>query len=138
MRLTFVEGVQATTRDADLLTRWLDGAARSLAARPTAEAKEAAWAAATEEGVANRRFEAVTTGLWQAEQAALLAPYVDRYLAEAPALAARGQAFAQAVGGAFPRVWLDDAQLAGVAAALAGLDSTILRRDWEDALDDRR
>jgi aminopeptidase N len=113
------------------------GAARALAARPTPEAKAAAWAAATEPGVANRRFEALTGGLWQAEQAALVAPYVDRYLAEAPALAERGQAFAQAVGRAFPAVPLDAEQLGAVRAALPGVTNTILRRDWEDALDDR-
>ena len=113
------------------------GAARALAARPTREAKAAAWAAATDAGVANRRFEAVTGGLWQPEQAVLVAPYVDRYLAEAPALAERGQAFAQAVGRAFPAVPLEAEQLAAVRAALPGVTSTILRRDWEDALDDR-
>ncbi len=41
------------------------------------------------------------SGLWQAEQADLVAAYVDRYLAEAPTWAARGQAFAHVVGRAF-------------------------------------
>ncbi|WP_148615636.1 aminopeptidase N [Nocardioides rubriscoriae] len=184
LRLTFVEGLASTSRDAALLQGWLDadgvdglswyaglrwrvvarlaaigavdeaaveaerlrdgtvdgelGAARALAARPTPEAKAAAWAAATEPDVANRRFEALTGGLWQPEQAALVAPYVDRYLAEAPALAERGQAFAQAVGRAFPAVALDAARLDAVEAALTDVTSTILRRAWEDALDDRR
>ena len=184
LRLAFVEGLASTSRDADLLTRWLDadgvdglawyaalrwrvvtrlaaigaadatfveaerrrdgtvdgelGAARALAARPSAEAKAAAWAAATEDGVANRRFQALTAGLWDVEQADLLTAYVDRYLAEAPALAARGQAFAQAVGNAFPAVPLTEAQLAQVESALDGDVPPILRRDWEDALDDRR
>jgi aminopeptidase N len=183
LRLTFVEGLTATSRDTALLEGWLDadgvdglawpaavrwrtvarlaaiggadaayveaerrrdgtvdgelGAARALAARPTLEAKEAAWAAATAPDVGNRRFEAVTGGLWQPEQAELLAPYVDRYLAEAPALAERGQAFAQAVGRAFPAVHLDAEQLAAVEAALSGVTNTILRRAWEDQLDDR-
>ncbi|GAA5153678.1 aminopeptidase N [Nocardioides marinquilinus] len=114
------------------------GAARALAARPGADAKAAAWAAATEPDVSNRRFQWVMRGLWDVEQAAVLAPYVDRYLAAAPGLAERGQAFAQAVGGAFPAVHLDAAQLAAVEQALAGVSSTILRRDWEDELDDRR
>ncbi|MFB9312784.1 aminopeptidase N [Nocardioides plantarum] len=113
------------------------GAARALAARPTAQAKADAWAAATDAGVSNRRFEALTGGLWQPEQAALVAPYVARYLAEAPALAERGQAFAQAVGRAFPAVPLDADQLADVRAAVPAVTNTILRRDWEDALDDR-
>lgn len=184
LRLTFVEGVHATTRDADLLRGWLDadgvdglswfpalrwrvvtrlaaiggadaalveaerrrdgtvdgelGAARALAARPELEAKEAAWAAAVEDGVSNRRFEALMTGLWQVEQVALLAPFVDRYLEAAPGLADRGQAFAQAVGKAFPAIALDGRQLAAVETAAAGVGSTILRRDWEDALDDLR
>ncbi|WP_139981683.1 aminopeptidase N [Nocardioides litoris] len=184
VRLAFAEGLASTSRDVDLLRRWLDadsvdglawpaslrwrvvarlaavggadaafieaerrrdgtvdgelGAARALAARPSVEAKEAAWAAATDPDVSNRRFEAVTSGLWQPEQAALVAPYVDRYLAEAPALAGRGQAFAQAVGNAFPLVPLDADQLAAVEAALEGVTHVILRRDWEDALDDRR
>ncbi len=184
LRLTFAEGVRATTRDADLLNRWLDedavdglawfpalrwrvvsrlaaigaadpalieaerrrdgtvdgelGAAHALAARPSLEAKTAAWAAALEDGVSNRRFESLLGGLWQVEQAALLAPFVDRYLAAAPGLAARGQAFAQRVGSAFPAIALDAGQLAAVEAAAAGVENVILRRDWEDALDDRR
>ncbi|QCW51447.1 aminopeptidase N [Nocardioides dongxiaopingii] len=114
------------------------GAARALAARPTREAKEAAWAAATEPGVANRRFGAVTAGLWDVEQVDLLAPFVDRYLDEAPGLAERGQAFAQAVGHAFPAVALSTAQLDAVEARAGDVRSSILRRAWEDALDDRR
>ncbi|WP_340536705.1 aminopeptidase N [Nocardioides sp. GXZ039] len=188
LRLTFAEGLAATSRDADLLAGWLEadgvtgphgvlgwyaglrwrviarlaqldaidaegveaerrrdgtvdgelGAARALASRPTQEAKEEAWAAAVEPGVSNRRFGALTAGLWDVEQAELLAPFVERYLEQAPTLAERGQAFAQAVGQAFPQIPLTAAQLEAVAAATDGLTNTILRRDWEDALDDRR
>lgn len=113
------------------------GAARALASRPTREAKAAAWTAATEPDVSNRRFEALVGGLWQSEQAALVAPYVQRYLAQAPELAERGQAFSRAVGKAFPAVPLDEEQLAAVRVALSGVDHTILARDWQDALDDR-
>ncbi|MEO9323433.1 aminopeptidase N [Nocardioides sp. C4-1] len=130
---TFVEAERRRdgTVDGDL------GAARALAARPSREAKEAAWAAATRPDVANRHFEAVLAGLWQPEQAHLVLPYVDRYVAEAPALAERGQAFAQTVGKAFPAVPLDRDRLDAVAAALAGVTSTVLTRQWQDALDDR-
>ena len=130
---TFVEAERRRdgTVDGDL------GAARALAARPSREAKEAAWAAATRPDVANRRFEAVLAGLWQPEQLDLVLPFVDRYVAEAPALADRGQAFAQTVGRAFPAVPLDRDRLDAVRTALAGATSTVLRRQWEDVLDDR-
>jgi aminopeptidase N len=112
------------------------GAAGALAARPTAAAKDAAWAVASQPDVDNRRFGAILEGLWSPEQADLLAPYVDRYLHEAPGWAARGQAFAQAVGAARPALLLTDAQLASLDAALAGELPTVLRRKWEDWRDD--
>ncbi len=67
-------------------------------------------------------------------------PYVARYLAEAPAVAgARGQAFSQLVGrAAFPRIPLTAPDLAALEAALAGDVPTVLRREWDDALDDVR
>jgi len=117
------------------------GAARALAARPTPEAKQAAWAAASEPDVANRRFEAVMAGLWSPRQAArgdLLGPLVDRYLAHAPGWARRGQAFARTVGRAFPAVPLTPAQVADVEEALTGDVPPVLRRIWEDRLDDLR
>jgi aminopeptidase N len=112
------------------------GAAGALAARPTVAAKEAAWAIASEPAVDNRRFAAVMEGLWSPEQADLLAPYVDRYLREAPAWAARGQAFAQAVGMARPALLLTDRQRSALETALAGEVPVVLRRKWEDWLDD--
>lgn len=172
-------GVARTSRDAALLTAWLDddldpglrwrvvrrlaelGAADSdaieaerardasgaadqaattaLAARPTPEAKAAAWAAMAEDpDVSNRRFAALADGLWSPEQASLGAPYVARYLEAAPAIAARrGPGFANVVGSSFPRVRLDDDQLDLLRAALAGDVPTVLRRAWEDELDDR-
>jgi aminopeptidase N len=42
------------------------------------------------------------------------------------------------VGWAFPGVALDDGQLAAFEAALRGDIPTLLRRAWEDELDDRR
>jgi aminopeptidase N len=113
-------------------------AAAALAARPTPEAKAEAWAALTgDEDISNRRFEAVAAGLWSPEQAELGAPYLPAYLQAGPGLATRGPAFSQVVGRAFPRFGLDDDQLGLLRAALAGEVPTVLRRHWEDALDDR-
>ena len=114
------------------------GAARALAARPTAAAKDAAWSAMTDDQVSNRMFSALADGLWSPEQAALVAPYVAAYAERGPSLAARSSAFANVVGWAFPPVALDDGQVAAFEAALRGDVPTLLRRIWEDELDDRR
>ncbi|HEU4811580.1 MAG TPA: aminopeptidase N [Nocardioides sp.] len=124
------EGERDATSDARV------GVASALAARPTAQAKAEAWAVVSAPDVDNRLFTAAMEGLWQAEQADLVAPYVDRYLAEAPTWAARGQAFAQVVGRAFPALGLTDAQVARFRAALDGDLPTVLRRQWEDRYDD--
>jgi aminopeptidase N len=114
------------------------GAATALAARPTPEAKAEAWAALVEDDVSNRRFTAVAAGLWPAEHADLAAPYLPQYLDAGPRLAAaRGPAFAHVVGWAFPAFHLDRAQLDRLREALAGDVPTVLRRSWEDVLDDR-
>ncbi len=114
-------------------------AATALAGRPTPAAKAAAWAAMAEDAdVSNRMFAALADGLWSPEQEALGAPYVVRYLEAAPAIAAsRGPGFANVVGSSFPRMRLDDAQLEALRSALAGEVPTVLRRQWEDELDDR-
>jgi aminopeptidase N len=119
------------TADGDL------GAATALASRPTDEAKAEAWSALTEDDISNRRFAAIATGLWPAEQADLGAPYLPRYLEAGPRWAARGPAFSAVVGDAFPDFHLDGAQLDLVREALAGDVPTVLRREWEDELDDR-
>ena len=127
----------AAERDRDGTAEGDLGALRALAARPSAIAKDAAWEAMLSPGVDNRRFAALASGMWIAEQAHLLRPYVDAYLTEAPALATRGQAFALEVGHAFPQIALDPEQLDGLRAALANGVPTILRRSWEDHFDDR-
>jgi aminopeptidase N len=119
------------TADGDL------GAATAMAARPTAWAKEEAWASLVAEGVSNRQFSAVARGLWPAEQAGLAAAYLPRYLEAGPRWAARGPAFSQVVGLGFPAFHLDDAQLDLLREALAGQLPTVLRRFWQDVLDDR-
>jgi aminopeptidase N len=57
-------------------------AARALAARPTPEAKEAAWAAAVEgrePGLPNAVLTAMAAGFGWAHDPELLRPYLDRY-----------------------------------------------------------
>ncbi|ANH36816.1 Aminopeptidase N [Nocardioides dokdonensis FR1436] len=115
------------------------GAARALAARPTAEAKAAAWATMSAPDVSNRVFEACAHGLWDPERVALCTPYVDAYLADSPALCAhRGQGFSLVVGrNAFPALALSDAQRDRLASALASGDvPPVLARFWNDHLDD--
>jgi aminopeptidase N len=112
------------------------GAAAALAARPTREAKAAAWDVASAPDVDNRRFAAVLAGLWSPEQADLLAPYVDRYLSDAPRWAARGQGFAQVVGQSRPALLLTDDQRDLLHRQLAGDLPTVLRRQWADWADD--
>jgi aminopeptidase N len=114
------------------------GAGRALAAIPDADAKAAAWARMTEDPhISNRLFEAMAEGFWDVEQTELVAPYVARYWTEAPRLgAARGPSFCARLGNAFPWVPLTDEQIGDLETALAGEVPAILRRDWEDALDD--
>ena len=116
------------------------GAAGALAAIPTAAAKAAAWERLTGDAhLSNREFEAVAAGLWDLEQPDLVGAYVDRYAAEAPRLAIeRGPTFADQLGDAFPAVALTARQVATLDAALAGDVPTLLRRPWEDRLDDAR
>ena len=113
-------------------------AARALAALPTAEAKAVTWERLTAEPVlSNREFEATAAGFWDAEQTALLHPYVERYLTELAGLAqTRGQAFSSLVSRAFPAVPLTDEHVAALERALEGDLPTVLRRGWEDTLDD--
>jgi aminopeptidase N len=112
------------------------GAAAALAARPTVEAKDAAWAVVSDPAVDNRLFTATMGGLWSPGQEELLAPYVDRYLRQAPRWAGRGASFAQVVGQQRPAIALTGEQLALLDRALAGDLPTVLRRHWEDWRDD--
>ncbi|MEP9363755.1 aminopeptidase N [Nocardioides sp. CN2-186] len=112
------------------------GAVAALAARPDPVAKEAAWALVSDPAVDNRVFVAALSGLWDPERPDLVAPYVERYLREAPGWAARVQAFAQVVGRARPSLVLTETQLALLDEALAGDLPTVLRRQWDDWRDD--
>jgi len=66
------------------------------------------------------------------------ATYVARYAQLGPELATRSSAFANVVGWGFPRLALDAEQLEMFERALQGEVPTLLRRAWEDELDDRR
>ena len=66
------------------------------------------------------------------------ATYVARYAELGPELATRSSAFANVVGWGFPRLALDAEQLETFERALQGDVPTLLRRAWEDELDDRR
>ncbi|WP_185996041.1 aminopeptidase N [Nocardioides campestrisoli] len=116
------------------------GAARALAARPTPEAKEAAWAVLFEDPViSNRMFTAVADGFWDPARASLLRGFVPRYVEAAPQLVtARGPGFGRLVGAAFPRFVLDASELAAFDERIARGVPTVLRRAWQDELDVRR
>lgn len=116
--------------DADL------GLLAARASLPSEAAKAEAWSLAADPAVDNRRFAALMAGIWTPEHAPAVEPYVGRYLAQAPGWAARGQAFAQVVGRARPAFRPTDARIAQLRAALAGDLPVVLRRHWEDWLDD--
>ena len=88
--------------------------------------------------MSNRTFSALADGLWSAEHADLVTPYVARYAELGPELATRSSAFAKVVGWGFPRLALGAEQLETFERALQGDVPTLLRRAWEDELDDRR
>ena len=114
--------------------------ARALA--PTAEAKAEAWQQLMGGELGSHEFDAVADGFWGWEQADLVHPYLARYVTDGLDLARRsGQAMADVIGDAFPRLPLTpDVRRelrAAVADALAGGDvPTVLARAWNDALDD--
>ncbi|MFW6689796.1 aminopeptidase N [Streptomyces sp. MAR4 CNX-425] len=133
-----------------------EGAARCLAALPGAEAKATAWAAMYGDGqgdgdgapgaagageLSNYLFTAAALGFWQPEHRDVLAPYVPRWFAETPALAARrGPAIAAAAGRAgFPRGFVDAETLRlGEECLERGEPVPALRRKLADQLDDLR
>jgi len=112
----------------------------ALASRPEPAAKAEAWERLVDPAVSNRDFEALVAGLWTSGQADLCAPYVQRYLDEAPALASRGQAFAADVVLAAPRFPMPLERLRALRddleAAADRTDNTVLRRGWRDTVDD--
>jgi aminopeptidase N len=112
----------------------------ALAGRPEPAAKEDAWQRICDSNVSNRDFTALVAGLWTPGQEELFAPYLDRYLEDAPRIAERSQSFADAAADAAPRTpmgldrfrrFRDDLDVAST-----GTTNTVLRRGWEDTVDD--
>jgi aminopeptidase N len=112
----------------------------ALAGRPESAAKEDAWQRICDSNVSNRDFTALVAGLWTPGQEELFAPYLDRYLEDAPRIAERSQSFADAAADAAPRTpmgldrfrrFRDDLDVAST-----GTTNTVLRRGWEDTVDD--
>ncbi|MFI1091397.1 aminopeptidase N [Streptomyces sp. NPDC020917] len=144
LRLCVLGAAGAAEIDAELArdtsAKGLEGAARCRAALPEAAAKEAAWESMFhDDSLSNYLFTATAQGFWHPEQEALLAPYAERYFADAVALAGRrGPAIAEAVGRyGFPSTAVAPATLVLGRAALdsPGLTAA-LRRSLVDRLDD--
>ncbi|MFF0140336.1 aminopeptidase N [Streptomyces sp. NPDC005227] len=117
-----------------------EGAARCRAALPDPEAKRAAWDAmfATDD-LSNYLFTATAQGFWQPEQTDLVRPYVERYWADAVAVAERrGPAIADAAGRwAFPAHAVTSDTLTLGETCLRDADPIpALRRKLTDQLDD--
>jgi aminopeptidase N len=112
----------------------------ALASRPDAAAKDDAWKQLVDPTVSNRDFEALVTGLWTPGQEGLCAPYVERYLEDAPRVAERSQSFAKEVAWAAPRMPMELARFEALRdrldAASERTDNTVLRRGWRDTVDD--
>src|SRR5262245_22975572 len=115
-------------------------AARCRAAIPTAEAKARAWhIIADDDDLSVRFLAAAAEGFWQAEQQELTAPYVARYFAEMPAMAARRTTNAawQVAEPGYPRYSVSADTLARAQAMLARDDlEPTLRRIVIDATDE--
>ncbi|MET7983417.1 MULTISPECIES: aminopeptidase N [unclassified Streptomyces] len=117
-----------------------EGAARCRAALPDPQAKRAAWEAMfAGDELSNYLFTATAQGFWQPEQTALVHEYVERYWADAVAVAERrGPAIAEAAGRwAFPACVVTPETLALGEACLRDADPIpALRRRFTDQLDD--
>jgi aminopeptidase N len=91
---------------------------RSL--RPDPAAKEAAWAAALADGQSPRLAQAHARGIWAPGQERVLAPYRDRYFAEAlPAIDRQEASVARKLARLlYPATFADPATIAATDAAL--------------------
>ncbi len=127
MRWTLLTGLAAAgeadkaeieaERSSDNTATGREKAARALAARPTAEAKEAAWVAAVQEtSLPNAVLGSIALGFGRAHDVDVLRPYVARYVeAIEEVWASRTHAIAEAlVAGFFPMVIADQSLLDAV------------------------
>jgi aminopeptidase N len=136
------EGEAAIEREAsaDRSASGHQSALAARAARPEPVAKEEAWQQLLDPHVSNRDFGAIVAGLWTAGQEELVAPYLGRYLEDAPAIAGRGQAFAADVAHAAPRMPMALSRLerfrTDLDEAAGRAANTVLQRGWRDAVDD--
>jgi aminopeptidase N len=111
-------------------------AAVARAQRPTAVAKELAWADILDRhDLPNAIIEATIGGFVQPDQVDLLRPYRDRYFAILPSVwQSRTMEIAQSVTmGLYPMFLVDEETLAATDAFLAqeGLNSACVRLVWE-------
>ncbi len=125
--------------------RSVSGHHAALTARalvPTAEAKAEWWERLMGGDLSTHELDAVGAGFWGWDQADLVHPYLTRYVTDGLALARRsGQAMADSIGDAFPRLPLTRAVRRDLRATLAEAVAaddvpTVLARGWNDALDD--
>jgi aminopeptidase N len=114
---------------------------RARAARPDADAKRAAWTAATtDQALSNHQTEALAGGFWQVEQVELCRPYVERYFAEITTVwETRTPQVAQALANAlYPSVVVEQVVLDRTDAFLSGDLPAGLRRVVLERADDVR
>ena len=136
------EGEAAIAREesADRSSSGHQSALAARATRPEAAAKEEAWQQLLDPQVSNRDFGAIVAGFWTAGQEDLVAPYLGRYLEDAPRIAGRGQAFAADVADAAPHFPMALPRLEGfrrdLESAARGASNTVLARGWHDTVDD--
>ncbi|MGW6916690.1 aminopeptidase N [Kitasatospora sp. NPDC054939] len=112
-------------------------AATCRAARPTADAKAAAWASVVEsDKLTNYVQEAVIAGFQQADQRELLAPYTAKYFAAVKGIweTRSHEISQQIIGGLYPAVQVEQATLDATDAWLASAKpAPALRRQVVEA-----
>ena len=146
LRMVRLGAVGMEVIDAELIrdksSEGIAQAARCRAALPTAEAKEAAWAAITTEAeIGVSQLFAACEGFWHPSQLEITAPYVDRYFAEIGGTAAlrSGVAVSLSAQRAFPRFAVEE-RVVGLAEQLASDEKVApgIRRVVADMADDLR
>ncbi|WGX94311.1 aminopeptidase N [Nocardioides sp. L-11A] len=115
--------------------------ARAVSSLPTAAGKEFAWVRATGEvSVPNYEVKAAGTGMWQAAQREITAPFAVAYFDQLAAIIGAHQGWVQGdvVEAYFPITHLDDATEAAAEAALGQDLPGAVRRRLADRLDELR